>query len=330
MTAVADPRRELLEAPGGLLSEALAVAQEQRAINTRRAYAGTYRALAAFATRRAGGRPAELGDVDRDLIVAFRDQLAADGAAAATISARLSAIRRLADALDLDPRIQRVKTTGSTAAQIHALTPKQYQRLLAAPDLRTALGRRDRAMLRIAGDAGLRRSELVRLTLEDIVEARQPQRLRDAVAERPADTTSYVVVVRDAKGASSGTVPLSRPAWRDLTAWMTHRPAGPTTALFVTLSSNAEAPLALTAKAFERLMAKHAAAAGLPKELSSPHVLRHTFCTRLAEAQQDIDVICELARHRDIRTTRRYINVTEQRRHDAINRTFTDHQSALR
>ncbi len=43
-----------------------------------------------------------------------------------------------------------------------------------------------------------------------------------------------------------------------------------------------------------------------------------------------IDVICELARHRDIRTTRRYIHVTEQRRHDAINRTFTDTTSALR
>lgn len=224
---VSDDVGELLEAPGALLTEALAVAEEQRAVNTRRAYAGTYRALAAFATRRAGGRPVELADVDRDLIVAYRDQLAAHGAAAATISARLSAIRRLADALDLDPRIQPVKTTGSTAAQIHALTPKQYQRLLAAPDLRTALGRRDRAMLRVAGDAGLRRSELVGLTLEDIIEARQPQRLRDAVAARPTDTTSYVVVIRDAKGASSGTVPLSRPAWRDLTAWMTTARPGP-------------------------------------------------------------------------------------------------------
>lgn len=77
-------------------------------------------------------------------------------------------------------------------------------------------------------------------------------------------------------------------------------------------------------------MAKHATAAGLPKELSAPHVLRHTFCTRLAEAKEPIDVICELARHRDIRTTRRYIHVTEQHRHDAINHTFTDTTSALR
>jgi len=42
----------------------------------------------------------ELDDVDRDLIVAIRDEMAARGAAAATISVRLSAIRRLADALD--------------------------------------------------------------------------------------------------------------------------------------------------------------------------------------------------------------------------------------
>lgn len=272
---------ELLDAPGGLLAEALAVTAEQAAVNTRRAYSTSYRALHAFATARLGGRPVELDDVDRDLVVAFRDELAARGAATATISVRLSAIRRLADALDLDPRIQRVKTTGSQAAQVLALTPLQYQQLLAAPDLRTAIGRRDR-------------------------------------------------VVRDAKGGTSGTVPLSRPAWSDLAAWMPHRPVGPTTALFVGLTSNATEPRPLDPKAFERLMAKHARAAGLPDELATPHVLRHTFCTRLAEAGRDIDVIRDLARHRDIRTTQRYIHVTDQRRADAIAGTFTDSRSALR
>lgn len=139
-----------------------------------------------------------------------------------------------------------------------------------------------------------------------------------------------MIVVRDSKGGTSGTVPLSRPAWSDLTTCMRSRPPGPTTALFVGLPSNALQPLPLDPKAFERVVAKHARAAGIPDQLRTPHVLRHTFCTRLAEKGVAIDVIRDLARHRDIRTTQRYIHVTDQRRAEAIAGTFSTSPSALR
>jgi integrase len=57
-----------------------------------------------------------------------------------------------------------------------------------------------------------------------------------------------------------------------------------------------------------------------PERLRAPHVLRHTFCTLLAEHDVAIDVIRDLAGHASIRTTQKYIHVTDQRRGRAIAR----------
>jgi integrase len=50
--------------------------------------------------------------------------------------------------------------------------------------------------------------------------------------------------------------------------------------------------------------------------------LRHTFCTLLAENDQSIDLIAELAGHKDVRTTRIYIAIADARRRRAIDQTF--------
>lgn len=116
---------------------------------------------------------------------------------------------------------------GSQSVPSAALTQAQYETLLHAPDLRTTLGLRDRAKLRLGGDAGLRRSEIVALTLDDVIEARRVRGHREAIAARPGDTTSYVVLIANAKhtrGPSMPPVPLSRAAWDDLAAWMARRP----------------------------------------------------------------------------------------------------------
>ncbi len=320
---VAVPARgELLDA-GGVLADALAVAAEHASPNTRRAYTSAYRALIAFATVRVGGHTPGPGDIDRDLVLAFRDELHTRGARSSTISARLSAIRRLADALELDPRIQRIRTTGAEPGQVIALEAGQYERLLSAPDLRTTAGRRDRAIIRLAGDAGLRRSEIVRLTFDDIVEERQPDRHRRAVSPTRATATPHALVVRDSKGGRTGTIPLTATAFSDLQAWADRRPAAPTTTIFLALARNTATPGPLSPDAIADIVAKHAGAAGLPPALHAPHVLRHTFCTRLAEQGTDIDVIRALARHRDIRTTQRYIHTTHTRNRHAIDHTFT-------
>jgi len=321
--AVATAAGELVGAAGSFLEPALAFAREARRENTRRAYKAAYRDFAAFATARLGGRPLDVDDVDRDLVVAYRDHLSA-GAAPSTISARLSALRSLAAAPELDPRIARVKTAAGEQPTVPALSEKEYTTLLQIPDRRTRAAKRDCARLHVLGDAGLRRSEAVRLDVDDVVEtrrARDPRR-RQAVAGPRSEETSFVLVVRDAKGGTSRTVPLTRRAREALHAWWDARPPSADSTLFVSLESN-RAPHALSPAAVAGIVAKHAERARLPEGLRAPHVLRHTFCTLLAEHDVPIDVIRDLAGPASIRTTQKYIHVTDHRRGQAIARLET-------
>jgi integrase/recombinase XerD len=58
-----------------------------------------------------------------------------------------------------------------------------------------------------------------------------------------------------------------------------------------------------------RSVARYAEAAGLPEDRRTQQVLRHTFCTRLADTGADTAVIRELAGHADIGTTTIYTDV---------------------
>ena len=66
------------------------------------------------------------------------------------------------------------------------------------------------------------------------------------------------------------------------------------------------------------LVAKHAAGAGVRDDRRTAHALRHTFCTMLAERGVALEVIRELARHVDVRTTQIYVDVTDQRKGEGI------------
>jgi site-specific recombinase XerD len=61
--------------------------------------------------------------------------------------------------------------------------------------------------------------------------------------------------------------------------------------------------------------------ADLPPALRTPHVLRHTFCTAIAE-RAGLDVVAELAGHADVRTSKRYVTVTARRTQTAIDHAF--------
>ena len=306
---------ELVGAPGSFLEPALAFAREARRENTRRAYAAAYRAFTAFATVRLGGRPVDVADVDRDLVVAYRDHLTAAGAAASTVSARLSALRTLAAALELDARIARVKTAAGEQPTVPALTEDEYETLLGMPDRRTRAGTRDCALLSVLGDAGLRRSEAVCLDVDDVIEtrrARDPRR-RQAVAGRPAEESSFELVVRDAEGGTSRTVPLTRRAHDALHAWWATRPPSADGKLFVSLESN-RAPHALSPGAVAGIVAKPrrpCPPAATPERTARPatHVLHPA-----GRARRPDRIIRDLAGHANIRTTQKYIHVTDQRR----------------
>jgi integrase/recombinase XerD len=297
----------------------LAIAAAAAAPNTRRAYATGYRAFAGFLRAHYG--EASIHTFTVAAVAAWRDQLQVQGLAPSSVAQRVSAVRRLAAAIGADPLVARVRCTQVQQERPSALSDLELSQLLNHPDLRTTIGIRDRAILELLARAGLRRSELARLTLADIQErGRQPyKRRRTAAAPRRGDQTPLEVVVRGSKRGRTRTIPLHTEAHDALRRWHTARPAAATDALFVSLRSRRSAvPEPISASAVGDVVKRHAAAAGVREDRRTAHALRHTFCTMLAERGVALEVIRALAGHVDVRTTQIYVDVTDARKADGI------------
>jgi len=67
-----------------------------------------------------------------------------------------------------------------------------------------------------------------------------------------------------------------------------------------------------------RVVRKHLEHAGIDKGKRGPHLLRHTFCTRLHQKGVDPFVIRDLAGHKSLTTTMRYVNIENREQAEAI------------
>lgn len=301
---------ELVEA-GGLAELAAEIATRQRSPATRSTYAGVYRAFAAFL-----GPGATPADLTPETVRGYRDALERAGRSPATVAKQLSALRGLADALGADHATRSVRSARVARGEPRALTADEYARLLQMPDRRTRQGKRDLALLHLLGSVGLRRAEAAELLIGDVDERRRSSdpRLRQAIAQ----STNWWVSVRYGKRGRTRHIPLDRASLDAISAWVKARPVAATEHLLLSLPRSGQAPRDLTTRDIARIVARHASAAGLPDDRRSPHVLRHTFCTHLADSGVAIDVIRELAGHADIRTTTIYTAVNDQRLEEAI------------
>ncbi|QFU00362.1 Tyrosine recombinase XerD [Halomonas sp. THAF5a] len=176
------------------------------------------------------------------------------------------------------------------------LEEDEVERLLAAPDLATALGVRDRAMLEVLYGAGLRVTELVGLTT-DAVNLRQG-----------------VVRVRG-KGDKDRLVPLGEEA----VSWLERYLRGSRGALMADITRPALFPgrddRCLTRQAFWYRIKAHARVAGIDRPLS-PHTLRHAFATHLLNHGANLRVVQLLLGHSDLSTTQIYTHVAQVRLED--------------
>ena len=174
-----------------------------------------------------------------------------------------------------------------------SLTESDVESLIAAPDIETPLGLRDRAMLETLYASGLRVSELVTL--------------------KSAQVSHDMGVVRVmGKGSKERLVPLGEEALAWLTRYVREaRPAllsGKTSDdLFVTARG-----AAMTRQAFWQLIKRYAMRAALGKPIS-PHTLRHAFATHLLNHGADLRVVQLLLGHSDISTTQIYTHVARER-----------------
>ena len=180
---------------------------------------------------------------------------------------------------------KRTKTT-----LVSFLTAPEAEALIAAPDTRTWLGRRDRLLLHLGIQTGLRVSELINLRVGDLQLG--PHSQLECVG----------------KGRKQRVIPLQKNTVRLLTAWLAELPPAREGPLFPT---NSGTPL--TRAAVGKLVTRHAATAAercpsLTGKNVTPHTLRHTCAMSLLHAGIDTASIALWLGHASIQTTQIYLH----------------------
>ena len=241
-----------------------------------------------------------------DTLLSYLNSLYRSGLGSRSIARHLATLRNFYSFLLREGKIASDPTE-------HVRTPKQWktipkflnlsqiEKLLQAPDVSTATGVRDRAMLELLYATGLRVSELCRVGISDL-------------------NLEMGVIRTTGKGNKQRMVPVGRSAVEAVRQYLeTARgrilKGRGSRHLFVTARGGA-----MTRQAFWKLLAGHGRRAGIFRNLT-PHVLRHSFATHLLEGGADLRSVQTMLGHADISTTQIYTHVMRSR----LRKTLDDH-----
>jgi integrase/recombinase XerD len=232
------------------------------------------------------------GKIDRDSLIFFFLQLRRLGYASSSICRMSIALRVYFRFLKEERILEEDLGQFLSSPKVWSLIPdvltlEEVERLLAAVDLSTFLGLRDRAILEFLYASGIRVSEVCALNLSD-VDDRQ--------------------IKVKGKGGKERIVPLAKRAVDVLDSYLAKR-EDPSPSLF----------LGAKGKRMDRFMVwriikKYVSIAKIEKQVS-PHTLRHSFATHLLENGADLRVIQELLGHSNISTTDRYTHISKSHLH---------------
>ena len=194
--------------------------------------------------------------------------------------------------LDIDP-MENLRAPRAFHALPRFLSGKQVEALLQAPDTKTPLGLRDRAILETMYATGLRASEVVGL--------------------RPNDIDLEVgIVTAFGKGKKERLVPLGREAQAAVRRYLKDVRPG-------LVQGREGRPLFLNNRGGKlsrmglwTIVRRHAITAGVERVLT-PHVLRHSFASHLLERGADLRSLQAMLGHADISTTQIYTHITRER-----------------
>jgi integrase/recombinase XerD len=268
--------------------------EEGLARNTLDSYRQDLTQFALWHEEEAGGGLSQVGqaDIQQYLVIRFHK------GKPRSISRLIASLRRFyryclrENKITADPTLQ-IDAPKLPRSLPKSLSENDVEALLDAPDINTALGLRDRAMLELLYACGLRVSELVGLQVTEL-------------------SLNEGVVRVTGKGSKTRLVPLGEFAVEWLAKYL--KEARPvllqkrlSDSLFVTQRATA-----MTRQAFWYLIKRYAVIAGITVSLS-PHVLRHAFATHLLNHGADLRVVQMLLGHADISTTQIYTHVARER-----------------
>lgn len=219
------------------------------------------------------------------------------GLHARTISRRLSSLRSFFNFLRLERIVTANPVTTIQNPKIGLYLPdvlsiEEVERLLNAPNIKTPLGMRDRAILELTYACGLRASEVVTLKLGQI-----------------DMDLAYLRVI--GKGDKERVVPIGEVAMGVLNDYIRKarhfllKTAG---SEFLFAGRNGHP---ISRQRFWQILKQYALQAGLKAEIS-PHSLRHSFATHLLEGGADLRVVQMLLGHSSITTTQIYTHLDLQ------------------
>jgi len=264
------------------------------AANTLAAYRRDLTLLADWLDREAGRSLIEASETDLRQYALARHA----GSAPTSTNRRLTVFKRFfrwavrERIVDADPTLK-LDSARQPLRVPKTLSEAQVEALLAAPDVATPLGLRDRAMLELLYASGLRVSELVSLKTVHV-----------SFVECALRVTG--------KGAKERLVPFGEEAL----VWIERYSAEARPAILGRRTSDALFVTGLggpmTRQMFWKLIKAHALKAGIAAPLS-PHTLRHAFATHLLNHGADLRAVQMLLGHADISTTTIYTHVARER-----------------
>ena len=285
--------------------------QRQASPRTIAAYRDALRLLLTFVQQRTGTAPAGLDwtDLDADTVSKFLNHLEDDrGNSTRTRNVRLTAIRSLFSYAALQhpehalliQRVLDIPPKRFDKRTITFLTNTEVDALLAAPDPNRWEGRRDKAMIALAVQTGLRVSELTNLNCADV------------------SIGAGAAVRCEGKGRKQRAVPLGNPVQALLQSWMRERAGRPTDPLFPTRTGRR-----LSRDAVAQRLDTHTKTAvkrcpSLRDKDIHPHVLRHSCAMSLLQAGVDTTVIALWLGHASVRSTDAYVHADMSTKEKAL------------
>ena len=281
--------------------------------HTVESYALCFKLLVVFAADKHGIRPCtlEIGHLDIATILEFLEHLERDrGNGVRTRNARLAAIKsffrflefRHPGYLDLAAQVREIPAKKGEAPLIGYLDRAETRALLDAPDPGTAVGIRDRAMLCLTYNAGLRVSELVGLALENL--------------KMPALDEVHII----GKGRRERVLPLWKETRSALRDWVGIRAKSADRHLFLNAMGTG-----MTRRGFAKRLVRHAqtaarSAPSIAAKTVSPHLLRHSCAIHTLEATGDVRKVSLWLGHSSLQTTEMYLRADPTDKLDTLDK----------
>jgi len=286
-------------------------------------YRDTFRLLVAYAQRCLNKSPSKLTveDLNAPFILRFLNYLERErGNSPRSRNVRLAAIHSFFTYATLqEPAVggvaQRVLAIqGKRAAKkpVDYLSQAESEALINTPDQTTWSGRRDRTMLLVALQTGLRVSELIGLRRQDVM----------------LKTGAHVRCT--GKGRKTRCVPLRKEVVIALQHWFREQMAQPTDPLFPNARGQS-----LSRDGVEYILSRHVKSArakcpSMKAKRVTAHVLRHSTAMSLLQHGVDCSVIALWLGHESMETTQVYLHANLELKEQALAKTETFKGSNVR